>query len=124
MFDFSATDGAGTSLRWKRVGVDGMSVRLRKTTNSVHINYTLLAKELSVRSNHLDTTHLHLMPPFTWFGPNGALTWSDWSWNHRVELTAPSSWTPATQLQLDASETVDAGSKRVVLLNRRQGHGP
>ena len=33
------------------------------------IDYTLLAKEFSVRSNHLDPTHLHLMPPFTWFWP-------------------------------------------------------
>ena len=35
MFDFSATDDAGRDLSWKRVGVDGISVRLRKASTAV-----------------------------------------------------------------------------------------
>ena len=56
MFDFSATDDAGTALSWKRVGVDGISVRLRKASTAVRIDYTLFAKELSVRSCLLYTS--------------------------------------------------------------------
>ena len=112
MFDFSATDDAGTELTWKRVGVDGISVRLRNSSKTVRLDYTLLAKELSVRSNHLDTTHLHLMPPFTWFWPERGIDHKRLEMKHGVDITAPSAWTPATQLHLDSSEDVNDASKR------------
>ena len=96
MFDFSASDEQGRSLNWKRVGVDGISVHLRKGSTAVSIRYTLLAKELSVRSNHLDTTHLHLMPPFTWFWPERGIDEKRLNMTHHVELVAPAEWSPAT----------------------------
>ena len=106
MFDFSASDEQGRSLNWKRVGVDGISVQLRKGSSAVSIRYMLLAKELSVRSNHLDSTHLHLMPPFTWFWPERGVEEGRLNMSHRVELLAPVEWSPATQLDLD-SETAE-----------------
>ncbi|HII20536.1 MAG TPA: hypothetical protein HA312_04865, partial [Candidatus Poseidonia sp.] len=112
MFNFSATDDQGNDLKWKRVGVDGISVRLKSDSTSLDINYTLLAKELSVRSNHLDTTHLHLMPPFTWFWPERGVDMERLELTHSVELTAPSTWTPATQLQLDNSTNHGKNAKR------------
>ncbi len=112
MFNFSATDNQGNDLKWKRVGVDGVSVRLKSDSTSLTINYTLLAKELSVRSNHLDTTHLHLMPPFTWFWPERGVDMERLELDHSVELTAPSTWTPATQLQLDESMEHGHNAKR------------
>ncbi len=112
MFDFSATDDQGNDLKWKRVGVDGVSVRLKSDSASMDIRYTLLAKEMSVRSNHLDTTHLHLMPPFTWFWPERGIDMNRMQLTHRVELTAPSDWTPATQLQLHESEAHGENAKR------------
>jgi predicted metalloprotease with PDZ domain len=112
MFNFSATDNQGNDLKWKRVGVDGISVRLKNDSTSLDINYTLLAKELSVRSNHLDTTHLHLMPPFTWFWPERGVDMERLKLTHHVELTAPSTWTPATQLQLDKSVDYGQHTKR------------
>ena len=112
MFNFSATDDQGNDLKWKRVGVDGISVRLKSSSTSLDINYTLLAKELSVRSNHLDTTHLHLMPPFTWFWPERGVDMKRLGLAHSVELTAPATWTPATQLQLDNSTNHGKDAKR------------
>ena len=111
MFDFEATDEQGRTLNWKRVGVDGISVSLRKGSNTVSINYTLLAKELSVRSNHLDATHLHLMPPFTWFWPERGIEQERLNMAHSVELVAPTSWTPATQLTL-VKEAKDGPNRR------------
>ena len=98
MFDFEAVDQEGTSLNWKRVDVDGITVTVRKATTSVHISYCLFANELSVRSNHLDATHLHLMPPFTWFWPEKGIDIQRLKQTHIVTLTSPSAWTPATQL--------------------------
>tara|TARA_B100001564_G_scaffold118774_1_gene99029 strand:+ start:148 stop:1788 length:1641 start_codon:yes stop_codon:yes gene_type:complete len=112
MFNFSATDDQGNDLKWKRVGVDGISVRLKSSSTSLDINYTLLAKELSVRSNHLDTTHLHLMPPFTWFWPERGVDMERLELAHSVELTAPATWTPATQLQLDNSANHGENAKQ------------
>jgi len=100
MFNFTAVDQDNRELNWKRVGVDGISVSLRKGSSAVSINYTLLAKDLSVRSNHLDTTHLHLMPPFTWFWPERGIDEKRLEMLHNVSLTAPSTWSPATQLTL------------------------
>ena len=47
------------------------------------------------------------MPPFTWFWPERGVDMERLKLTHHVELTAPSTWTPATQLQLDKS--VDHG---------------
>ena len=69
MFDFGAVDQDEKELTWKRIDVDGIAIQVPKSVTSLNITYTLFAKELSVRSNHLDATHLHLMPPFTWFLP-------------------------------------------------------
>ena len=99
MFDFEAYDEDDDALTWKRVGVDSITVRLRQNTAKVHLRYHLLANELTVRSNHLDATHLHLMPPFTWFWPEKGVERSRLDEVHSVELKAPSDWTPATQLQ-------------------------
>ena len=94
------------------MGVDGISVRLRKSSKTVRLDYTLLAKELSVRSNHLDATHLHLMPPFTWFWPERGIDNKRLELKHGVDITAPLTWTPATQLNLDSSEDLDDASKQ------------
>ena len=74
MFDFSAISENGESVERKRVDVDGISISVPPGTDSITVRYSLLAKELTVRSNHLDTTHLHLMPPFTWFWPERGLS--------------------------------------------------
>ena len=109
MFEFEAHDEEGP-LTWKRVGVDGITVRLKKSTTKVTIGYGLLANELTVRSNHLDATHLHLMPPFTWFWPEKGIDLGRLHQTHTVRLTAPSAWTPATQLQDEASIVSDASN--------------
>ena len=103
MFDFEARDQEGQPLKWKRVGVDGITVRLKRETSEVAVDYSLFAKELTVRSNHLDATHLHMMPPFTWFWPEKGVETERLAHDHVVALTAPQAWSPATQLEQTAS---------------------
>lgn len=74
-----------------------MRIKLSPTTTSVMLTYRLLAVNLSVRANHLDTTHLHMMPPFTWFMPTEGIDSSRMNMEHIVELHSPKGWTPATQ---------------------------
>ena len=56
MFDFSASDEQGRSLNWKHVGVDGISVQLRKGSSAVSIRYMLLAKSCPSAQTTLDST--------------------------------------------------------------------
>ncbi len=99
LFNFSAISSAGKELRWKRIGVDGVELSVPQNTESIRTSYTILAAELSVRSTHLDASHLHLMPPFTWMMPEKGISQERLNMEHMIELTAPSSWSPATQFE-------------------------
>ncbi|WP_338172322.1 PDZ domain-containing protein [Candidatus Poseidonia alphae] len=110
LFNFSAVSSAGKELRWKRVGVDGIEVSIPQNTESIKTNYTILAAELSVRSTHLDSTHLHLMPPFTWMMPEKGISQERLNMQHEIVLTAPSQWTPATQFESSGAPVKKAGT--------------
>ena len=44
MFDFTAQDQSGKELKWKRVGVDAISVNLGRQSSTLRVQYSLLAK--------------------------------------------------------------------------------
>ena len=73
MTDFTAHDEHGNALKSTRKDVDAMKIQLSPESRKVVLKYRLLATDLSVRSNHLDATHLHMMPPFTWFMPTDGI---------------------------------------------------
>lgn len=99
MTDFTAHDEHGNALKSTRKDVDAMKIQLSPESRKVVLKYRLLATDLSVRSNHLDATHLHMMPPFTWFMPTDGIEIQRMNQQHSVELHAPSDWSPATQYQ-------------------------
>jgi predicted metalloprotease with PDZ domain len=105
MTEFSANDQAGQPLKFNRVNVDAMRIVVPEGATKIHIHYRLLANDLSVRSNHLDESHLHMMPPFTWFLPTSGVDAKRMNTNHTIEVHAPSSWIPATQYELVSSST-------------------
>ncbi|MDG1546216.1 MAG: hypothetical protein P8Q55_02375, partial [Candidatus Poseidoniaceae archaeon] len=59
MTEFVATDEEGNVLKSYRHEVDAMKIKIPQNTKSISISYKLLATELSCRSNHLDSTHIH-----------------------------------------------------------------
>jgi len=119
MFDFTVVDAQEQPLTWKRKDVDGISIRIPKGTKNLTINYTLLAAELSVRSNHLDSTHMHLMPPFTWFLPTKGIDMERMDMEHEVTIVGPKNWTPATQLKSNGSNDIgDAKAWNFTTSNR------
>ena len=120
MFNFTAVDQVGRALTAKRLDVDGMVVHLRANTTQVRLAYDLFARELSVRSNHLDASHLHMMPPFTWFWPTKGVDPQRCHLGHTVELIAPKTWTPATQLlPVEDTEQGDADHRWVFAAKNR-----
>ncbi len=103
VFDIIVRDEQGASLKHERKGVDSLKIFNVKNKKTVHIEYKLFCLELSVRSNHLDATHLHLMPPYTWFLPVKGIALERLDLEQGVEYILPEAWEPATQLTfLDA----------------------
>ena len=64
----------GVDSKITRIDVDGAKLSGVKGAKSVSISYRLLAAEMTCRANHLDSTHVHIMPPYTWMLPTRELT--------------------------------------------------
>jgi len=97
MFDFEAFDNSGSILSSNRKGVDSIKINIKENTELINIKYKILGTELSCRSTHIDNSHVHIMPPFTWFLPTGGIDSNRMELTHQIEAHLPSDWTPATQ---------------------------
>ncbi len=97
MFDFEARNERGELLKSARKNVDSMKIMLGKTVKSISIKYKIIARELSCRSTHLDSSHIHMMPPFTWFLPVSGIDAERMEMTHEIKSHLPEQWIPATQ---------------------------
>tara|TARA_B100001769_G_scaffold209166_1_gene168574 strand:- start:1925 stop:3673 length:1749 start_codon:yes stop_codon:yes gene_type:complete len=82
----------------KRIDVDGARITGISNASKIVITYKLLAAEMTCRANHLDETHVHIMPPYTWMMPTRGIEKSRLEQSHKVTLDAPKGWQTATQL--------------------------
>ena len=85
---------------FSRKGVDSVEAKINDHSSDLVVSYKILGIELSVRSTHIDKSHLHMMPPFTFLLPTAGINMSRMDMEHQIELYSPPGWTPATQLQL------------------------
>ncbi len=102
-------DADGTKLKWQRIDVDGLKITIPAGCKKVVIAYRLLATMMSVRANHIDDSHLHLMPPFTWWIPERGIDKNRLSQKHSVEIKVPKEWTISTQLSGSAGTYIADG---------------
>tara|TARA_B100000575_G_scaffold7489_1_gene5571 strand:+ start:1045 stop:2886 length:1842 start_codon:yes stop_codon:yes gene_type:complete len=102
-----ACDGNGNVLKVTRKEVDSIVVKDIQKVSKVCINYQLLCVENTVRSNHFDDSHLHLMPPFTWFLPTSGIAPERMDKKHLIEFILPSNWNVSTQLNLEGQKEID-----------------
>ena len=86
--DLSATID-GKSATAKRIDVDGVRIQGVSSAKSVTISYRLLAIEMTCRANHIDETHLHMMPPYTWMIPSRGIENNRLEQRHKVTLDKP-----------------------------------
>ena len=106
MFDFEAKNDKNEILKSERKNVDSMKITLGHNTDLVSIKYKIIARELSCRSTHLDNSHIHMMPPFTWFLPTYGIDPDRMEMTHKIKSHLPEEWTPATQyLQTSKSKS-------------------
>tara|TARA_B100000614_G_scaffold187617_1_gene168660 strand:+ start:2376 stop:4217 length:1842 start_codon:yes stop_codon:yes gene_type:complete len=102
-----ACDENGNRLKVTRKEVDSIVVKDIQKVSKVCIKYQLLCVENTVRSNHFDDSHLHLMPPFTWFLPTSGIAPERMDEKHLIEFVLPSNWNVSTQLTLEGQKEID-----------------
>ncbi|MDP6011107.1 MAG: hypothetical protein QF707_04870 [Candidatus Poseidoniaceae archaeon] len=79
-----------------RNGTHGYRIKPPKGgMKDILVNYKLLCPDLTVRSNHMDASHLHLVPTFTWMMPKRGWDGGD---DCTVTLMMPEGWSAASQL--------------------------
>ena len=98
MSELSATCD-GLEIKVKRIDVDGARISGINKASKIVLTYRLLAAEMTCRANHLDSTHVHIMPPYTWMMPTRGIDKSRLEGTHRVMLHTPKNWHTATQLE-------------------------
>ena len=69
MSDLSATVD-GEEVKPKRIDIDGVRISGVSEASNVILTYRVLAAEMTCRANHLDSSHVHIMPPYTWMLPS------------------------------------------------------
>ena len=87
----------GTAVKVVRTGVDGIKIAGTSDANEVLVTYDLLAVEMTCRANHLDASHVHIMPPYTWMLPTKGVEESRMELSHEIGLKTPDGWQTATQ---------------------------
>lgn len=97
--DLSVHDELGNTLTFSRKEVDSIVISDVQSCKHVTVEYQLLAVDLSVRSNHFDESHLHMMPPFTWFLPTSGIEGGRMDHQHSIQFKLPKGWTVTTQLE-------------------------
>tara|TARA_Y100001968_G_scaffold11766_1_gene9826 strand:+ start:2563 stop:4395 length:1833 start_codon:yes stop_codon:yes gene_type:complete len=101
MQDILAIDSNGIEMSVERFSHNRIRIKLPKNVekkNTIRIRYKLLCTQLSVRNNHLDKSHLHLMPPFTWMEVTKGIPENRINSNHKIILAHPPSWSSESQM--------------------------
>ena len=114
-----AIDGDGKPLNVVRKDVDSIVIKDVSSLTKVCIRYKLLCVENTVRSNHLDDTHLHMMPPFTWFLPTSGIDAERMNETHVVEFTLPTDWNVSTQLTFQQTSPHGSGQRHTFTAEHR-----
>ena len=88
----------GKEVKFQRIDVDGLRIKGISESSKVVVTYKVLAAEMTCRANHLDKSHVHIMPPYTWMIPTRGIDSGRMELSHRVTLDKPNDWQTAIQL--------------------------
>jgi predicted metalloprotease with PDZ domain len=94
--DFSAVDGSGNSLKWKKIDKDTWQVQ--DTLNKkVKISYQVYANQLGKRTRHIDDSHAFI-------DASAVVMYSDLARDqeHLISLNVPAKWRSVSGLNLAA----------------------
>ena len=109
--EINAIGGDNAELMCRREGVDRVKISGVKNQSKISISWELICREMTVRSTHVDSSHIHMMPPFTFMFPTRGID-SSWKDNEiKFSASLPKSWDSVTQMK--HIETSANGENRV-----------
>ena len=89
IFDRNFMPTKRSRCEFSRKGVDSVEAKINDHSSDLVVSYKILGIELSVRSTHIDKSHLHMMPPFTFLLPTAGINMSRMDMEHQIELYSP-----------------------------------
>lgn len=89
----------------ERRGPDEVRIKIPKNASSMHVEWFAFGNDLSVRTNHIDSSHFHMIPSATF--PRVIRGSSDSEGPYQVELLHPEDWSVTTQLK--SVKSIDEG---------------
>jgi len=100
---WAIVSGQEVDCKAERRGPDEVRILIPKESTTIHVEWFAFGNDLSVRTNHIDSTHFHMIPSATF--PRVIRGSSDSEGPYSVELLHPDSWTVTTQLkEIDSSD--------------------
>ena len=94
---WAIVSGQEVDCKAERRGPDEVRILIPKESTTIHVEWFAFGNDLSVRTNHIDSTHFHMIPSATF--PRVIRGSSDSEGPYSVELLHPDSWTVTTQLK-------------------------
>ena len=108
---WAIVSGQEVDCKAERRGPDEVRILIPKESTTIHVEWFAFGNDLSVRTNHIDSTHFHMIPSATF--PRVIRGSSDSEGPYSVELLHPDSWTVTTQLkEIESSD--ESGTIRSV----------
>ncbi len=101
----SQTDAGVAELDAQRRGPCEISIRVPEGCSAIDLYWSQFAHDLSVRTNHLDSTHVHMMPSATWPKVVTGIENPD-ARKLTVSMTHPEVWTASSQMPETENEPI------------------
>lgn len=101
MSAWAIVSGNNLDCKIERRGPDEIIIKIPQGASSIYVSWFAFGNDLSVRTNHIDSSHFHMIPSATF--PRVIAGSNHSEGPYIVELTHPSHWSATTQLKFVSS---------------------
>ena len=101
MSAWAVVSGNNLDCKIERRGPDEIIIKIPHGASSIHVSWFAFGNDLSVRTNHIDSSHFHMIPSATF--PRVIAGSNHSEGPYIVELMHPSHWSATTQLKFVSS---------------------
>ena len=101
MSAWAVVSGNNLDCKIERRGPDEIIIKIPQGASSIYVSWFAFGNDLSVRTNHIDSSHFHMIPSATF--PRVIAGSNHSEGPYIVELMHPSHWSATTQLKFVSS---------------------
>ncbi|MEC9118087.1 MAG: hypothetical protein VX854_00995, partial [Candidatus Thermoplasmatota archaeon] len=102
MSAWAIVSGNNLDCKIERRGPDEIIIKIPRGASSIYVSWFAFGNDLSVRTNHIDSSHFHMVPSATF--PRVIAGSNHSEGPYVVELMHPSNWSATTQLKFVSSD--------------------